>query len=192
MPPPEAGKEPLSAEEQQVFKRWIETGAPYEEFWAFVPAKVPALPEVADSNWSQQPIDLHVLKGLESEGLTPSQEADKRTLIRRVTFDLTGLPPTREEVREFLADESSNAYESLVDRLLAKPQFGEHMARYWLDAARYADTNGYQYDTHRNMWPWRDWVINAYNRNLPFLLGCLLYTSPRPRDGLLSRMPSSS
>ena len=168
MPPPESGKEPLSAEEQQIFKRWIETGAPYEEFWAFVPAKVPALPEIADSNWSQQPIDLHVLKRLESEGLTPSQETDKRTLIRRVTFDLTGLPPTREEVREFLADESSNAYESLVDRLLAKPQFGEHMARYWLDLVRFADTNGMHKDFYRNFIAYRDWIIRAFNDNLGY------------------------
>ncbi|NIP94265.1 MAG: DUF1549 domain-containing protein, partial [Akkermansiaceae bacterium] len=168
MPPEKAHKRPLSKAEQDIIKRWIEAGAPYEEFWAFVPAVMPETPRVEDKTWSEQPIDLHVLKRLESEGLTPSQEADKRTLIRRLAFDLTGLPPTPEEIRTFLADDRPEAYEALVDRLLAKPQYGEHMARYWLDLVRFADTNGMHKDFYRNNVAYRDWVIRAFNENLGY------------------------
>ena len=119
-------------------------------------------------NWPRNDIDHFILARLESEGLTPSPEADKATLLRRLSFDLTGLPPSLKELNTFLSDSSPKAFEKAVDRLLASPSYGEHKARYWLDAGRYADTNGYQYDPHRSMWPWRDWVINAYNRNLPF------------------------
>jgi hypothetical protein len=168
MPPKKAHKKPLSKEEQQIFKRWIVAGAPYEQFWAFVTAVKPKPPVVKNKRWSRQQIDLHVLKRLESAGLSPAREADKRTLIRRVTFELTGLPPTPEEVRAFLADESPRAYESLVDRLLAKKQYGEHMARYWLDLVRFADTNGMHKDFYRNLIAYRDWVIRAFNENLGY------------------------
>ncbi len=128
----------------------------------------PALPEIHQPDWPKNPIDHFVLARLEREGLKPSAEADPRTLIRRVSFDLTGLPPTPAEVDAFLQDHSPNAYEKVVDRLLASPHYGERMAAKWLDAARYADTNGYQTDAERSMWRWRDWVIDAFNRNLPY------------------------
>jgi hypothetical protein len=168
MPPPKAHKKPLSSEEQEIIKRWIEGGAPYEDFWAFVPPKLPADPEVVNRGWSQMPIDLHVIERLESVGLQQSKEADKRTLIRRVIFDLTGLPPSRGEVRAFLSDNSPKAYESLVDRLLAEKHYGEHMARYWLDLVRFADTNGMHKDFYRNFIAYRDWVIRAFNDNLGY------------------------
>jgi len=168
MPPAKAHKKPLSKAEQAIIKSWIEAGAPYERFWAFVPAKKPEIPKVKDSSWSKHPVDLQVLAKLESLGLKPSPEADKRTLIRRVSFDLTGLPPTREEIKAFLADESPQAYEALVDRLLAKKQYGEHLARYWLDLVRFADTNGMHKDFYRNFIAYRDWVIRAFNENLGY------------------------
>ena len=168
MPPPKSHKKRLSKAELDIIKRWIEGGAGYEDFWAFVPPQMPARPEIKDVSWSEQPIDLHVVKKLESGGLKPSQEADKRTLIRRLSFDLTGLPPSREEVRAFLADSSPSAYPKLVDRLLASPQYGEHMARYWLDLVRFADTNGMHKDFYRNNFAYRDWVIRALNENLGY------------------------
>jgi hypothetical protein len=168
MPPPEAHKKPLSEQEQQLVRQWIEAGAPYEDFWAFVPPKQPEPPAVKNHSWSQQEIDLHVLHKLELLGLGPAEEADKRTLIRRLTFDLTGLPPTRDEIHAFLNDESSAAYEHLVNRLLARKQYGEHMARYWLDLVRFADTNGMHKDFYRNFIAYRDWVIRAFNDNLGY------------------------
>ena len=127
-----------------------------------------ALPKVKNPTWPRNPIDHFILARLEKEGLTPSPEADKTTLIRRVTLDLTGLPPTPAEVDAFLADKSPDAYEKVVDRLLASPRYGEHMARNWLDAARYGDTHGLHLDNYREIWPYRDWVIDAFNRNMPF------------------------
>ena len=168
MPPPKAKKKPLSAEEKQLIKSWIEAGAPYEDFWAFIPASLPKVPAVKNTAWSNQRIDLHVLQRLEPAGLKPSAEADKRTLIRRVSFDLTGLPPGRDELRAFLADKNPKAYENLVDRLLASQQYGEHMARYWLDLVRFADTNGNHKDFFRNTSSYRDWVIRAFNSNLGY------------------------
>ncbi len=168
MPPAKSHKKPFSEQERAILKRWIDAGAPYERFWAFVPAVKPELPEVNDAAWSKRPIDLHVLAKLDSLGLRPSQDADKRALIRRVTFDLTGLPPTREEIKAFLEDERPQAYEALVDRLLGKEQFGEHLARYWLDLVRFADTNGMHKDFYRNFIAYRDWVIRAYNENLGY------------------------
>jgi len=168
MPPRDSSKKPLTESERLIIRRWIEQGAPYADFWAFVPPRKPALPQVANRQWSEQPIDRFVLSRLEAEGLAPSPAADRRTLIRRLNFDLTGLPPTREEIREFLADNSPGAYERLVDRLLAKPQYGEHMTRYWLDLVRFADTNGIHHDHYREMSPYRDWVIRAFNENLPY------------------------
>ncbi|HSG69811.1 MAG TPA: DUF1549 domain-containing protein, partial [Planctomycetaceae bacterium] len=167
MPPPDSNKK-LSPKEIQTLQRWIEQGAEYEPHWALIPPERPALPEVSNTDWPRNEIDRFVLARLERGGLAPSPEASKETLIRRVSLDLTGLPPTPEEVDAFLADDSPNAYEALVDRLLASPRYGETMAAEWLDAARYADTDGYQNDRYRYMSPWRDWVIAAYNRNLPF------------------------
>ncbi len=168
MPPPYSSKKPLSAEQKEIIKRWIEAGAEYTAFWAFVSPKKPALPECENRDWGRQPLDRFVLSRLESERLLPSPAADRRTLIRRVTFDLTGLPPTRDQIDAFLADKSPDAYERLVDRLMAKPQYGEHMTKYWLDLVRFADTNGIHHDHYREMSPYRDWVIRSFNANLRY------------------------
>jgi mono/diheme cytochrome c family protein len=167
MPPPDSGRK-LSAEQIERVRRWIEQGAKWQGHWSFIPPRRPALPAVARGEGVRNPIDAFVLSRLEREGLAPAGEAERTTLIRRVALDLTGLPPTFAEVDLFLADTSADAYERLVDRLLDSPRFGERMATRWLDGARYADTNGYQSDGERFMWRWRDWVIDAYNRNLPF------------------------
>ena len=161
-------REALTADEVETIKLWINQGADWESHWAFIPPEKPAVPEVENPNWAKNPIDHFVLEKLEKESLDPSKLADKEILIRRVTLDLTGIPPTIEEIDAYLADESPNAYEKLVERLLQSPRYGERMAVEWLDAARYADTNGYQTDGERSMWRWRDWVINAYNENMPF------------------------
>jgi hypothetical protein len=172
MPPPESQKR-LDPRQIDLLRRWVEAGAPYEEHWAFVPPRSAAPPQVKNANWSRQPIDRFVLARLEQEGLAPNPEADQRTLIRRVTLDLTGLPPTLAEIDAFLqeasrADSTDHAYERLVDRLLARPQYGEHMTRYWLDLVRFADTNGLHHDHYREMTPYRDWVIRSFNDNYPF------------------------
>lgn len=168
MPPAKSHKKPLNESELEIIKSWIEAGAPYEDFWAFVPPALPATPEVEKEDWSQKPIDLHVLARLEEAGQAPAEKADKRSLIRRVTFDLTGLPPTREEVAAFLADDRPEAYEELVNGLIQREQYGEHMARYWLDLVRFADTNGMHKDFYRNFIAYRDWVIRAFNDNLGY------------------------
>ncbi len=185
MPPPGSHKT-LSADQKEKLKRWIAEGAAYEPHWAYAPPSRPAVPAVENTRWPRNPIDSFILARLEQEGLTPSSEADRGTLIRRVSLDLIGLPPTRAEVEAFVADASPGAYEKLVDRLLASPHYGERMAVDWLDAARYADTNGYQVDRDRENWPWRDWVIAAFNANMPFdqftihqLAGDLLPNSTR-------------
>ncbi len=167
MPPPDSGKT-LSPQQIKLFQRWIEEGAHWQEHWSFITPQRPVVAVPAQANWVRNPIDSFIKLRLEKEGLQPAPEADKFTLIRRVTFDLTGLPPTLAEVEAFLADNSPDAYEKVVDRLLASPRFGENMARYWLDAARYGDTHGLHLDNERSMWPYRDWVIGAFNRNLPF------------------------
>ncbi|HXH60862.1 MAG TPA: DUF1549 domain-containing protein, partial [Fimbriimonadaceae bacterium] len=167
MPPPDSHKT-LSAEEKQTLYDWIAQGAKYKIHWAFVKPVRPPLPEVKDASWPKNGIDDFVLAKLEENGLAPAQEADKRTLIRRVTLDLIGLPPTPEQVDAFLADGSPNAYEKVVDRLLASPRYGERMAMDWMDYARYADSNGYQADYERFQWRWRDWVIGAFNKNMPY------------------------
>ena len=167
MPPPGSGKQ-LSADEIERIARWIREGAKWEPHWAFIPPVRPAIPPIKEATPFDNPIDAFVQARLEAQGLSRSPQAAKTTLLRRVTLDLTGLPPTPAEVRAFLADQSPDAYERVVDRLLASPRYGERMAARWLDAARYADTNGYQDDGIRHMWRWRDWVIEAYNRNLPF------------------------
>jgi mono/diheme cytochrome c family protein len=167
MPPPETHKT-LTPREIALLERWIKEGAPYEPHWAFIKPERPALPEVRQAGLVANPIDRFVLARLEEEGLTPNPEADRHTLIRRVTLDLTGLPPTPAEIDAFVHDTSPKAYEVLVDRLLARPSYGEHRARYWLDAVRYADTHGYHFDNYRSIWPYRDWVIDAFNANQPF------------------------
>jgi hypothetical protein len=167
MPPKKSGKS-LTAAQKELIKRWIEQGARWADHWAFVPPGTPALPEVKQKDWAKNPIDAFILAMLEKEGLKPSPEAEKTTLIRRTSQDVTGLPPTPEEVDAYLADDSPRAYEKLVDRLIASPRYGERMALDWLDAARFADTHGFHIDSQRDMWPWRDWLINAFNKNQRF------------------------
>jgi hypothetical protein len=166
--PPTDERQQLTAAQIERIKTWIQQGAKWDTHWAFVSPQRPAVPEVENKNWPRGAIDHFVLARLEQEGLAPSGEADRRTLVRRLTLDLTGLPPTPKEVQAFLTDSSDDAYGKLVDRLLATPQFGERLAVDWLDASRYADTHGFHEDFHRDMWPWRDWVIRALNDNMPF------------------------
>lgn len=166
--PPVDSDHSLTDDQIQRIRRWIEQGAPWSEHWAFTPPERPKPPEVNRDDWSRTPIDHFILARLEAGDLSPADPADKRTLIRRVTLDLTGLPPTPQQVRQFLNDDRPGAYERLVDRLLNSPRYGERMAWPWLDAARYADTNGYQDDPERTMWPWRDRLVEALNENLPF------------------------
>jgi cytochrome c553 len=167
MPPP-ALKKVLTAEQKQLLERWIAAGAEYEPHWSFSPPVRPELPAVTDDTWVRNPIDRFILARLEAEGLRPAPEADRRTLARRVALDLTGLPPDPAVVAAFVADPSADAYERLVDGLLASLEWGEHRGRHWLDYARYADTHGIHIDNFREMWTYRQWVINAFNRNLPF------------------------
>lgn len=167
MPPAYTHKQ-LKPEQIATLKRWIAQGAEYELHWAYIPPKLPALPVVKNAAWVRNPIDRFILARLEKEGLKPAPEADRRTLARRLSLDLTGLPPDPADVAKFVNDRSPNAYEKLVDYYLASPRYGEHRARYWLDAARYADTNGIHFDNYREIWSYRDWVINAYNKNEPF------------------------
>jgi hypothetical protein len=166
MPPPEAKIGRLSAEQVEILKRWIAEGANYEPHWAFV---APAKPDRLAVEPGQHPIDGIVGEKLAKRGLALQPEADRRTLIRRASFDITGLPPTPAEVEAFVADTSPDAYEKLLDRLLASPRYGERMATDWMDLARYSDSYGFQVDRPRpDMWPWRDWVIKAFNTNLPW------------------------
>lgn len=167
MPPPDSGLL-LAPAERESLKQWIEAGAPYAAHWAFVPPRKASPPVVKQTDWPRGAIDHFILARLEQEGLRPSVEANRSTIIRRLSFDLTGLPPTPEEVAEFQADDSANAVESLVDRLLTSPHFGERMAQVWLDLARYADSDGYHDDTTRSMWRYRDYVIESFNHNKPF------------------------
>src|ERR1700751_4784645 len=167
MPPPEAHKT-LKPEQIALLREWVKQGAQYEELWSFLPPKHQAGPVVQNSASVRNAIDNFVLAQLEKEGLKPSPEADRRSLIRRVTYDLTGLPPTPEEVQGFVADSAPDAYEKVVDRLLASPRYGEHRAHYWLDVARYGDTNGMHLDNFRSIWPYRDYVIKSFNQNKPF------------------------
>ena len=171
MPPPKSGKK-LTAEEIDVLKRWVAEGAPWGGHWAFEPVAKVEPPRTEDASWSRGPVDSFLLARMEEEGLKPSPEAEPTALLRRVTLDLTGLPPTIAEVDGFLAAVDAvglgAAYEKAVDRLLDSPRYGEHMARYWLDAARYGDTHGLHLDNFREMWPYREWVIRAFNANKPF------------------------
>lgn len=167
MPPPSTHKT-VSADEIRLLRQWIQEGAEYEPHWAFIPPIAPALPEVSDKAWVRNDIDRFVLAKLDEKGLKPSPEADKRTLIRRVYLDLIGLPPTPEQVEAFVNDETPDAYERIVDELLASEHHGERMALPWLDASRYADSNSFQFDNNRWAWPWRDWLIKQINSNRPF------------------------
>ena len=185
MPPVETGRS-LSRQEIEKIQQWIAAGAEYSRHWSYEPPQRQPLPQVSNSAWCRNPIDYFVLARLEAAGLKPEPEADRYRLIRRLSLDLTGLPPTIEEVDAFVRDESTDAYERLVDRLLASPAYGEHWARKWLDLARYADTTGYEKDSTRTIWPYRDWVINALNADMPYdkftieqLAGDLL---PNPTD----------
>jgi cytochrome c553 len=166
--PPEESHKKLNPEQKLLIRRWIVAGAKYEMHWAFIPPSRPEIPRVRNSTWGRNPIDAFILSRLEAEKLKPSGEAERRALIRRVSLDLTGLPPAPAEVEAVLADTSPGAYEKVVDRLLASPRWGEHRGRYWLDAARYGDTHGIHFDNFREMWTYRDWVFNAFNRNMPF------------------------
>ncbi|MFN6189344.1 MAG: PSD1 and planctomycete cytochrome C domain-containing protein [Planctomycetia bacterium] len=167
MPPPEAG-ERLPEKQVDLLKRWIAAGATYEPHWAYVPPQRPAVPAVKQAAWPKNDIDRFILARLEAEGLEPQPEADRATLARRLALDLTGLPPTPDEVEAFVADPAADAVERLVDRLLAHDGYGEHMARQWLDLARYADSAGYADDPPRTIWGWRDWVVRAFDANMPF------------------------
>jgi len=167
MPPPE-NKHPLTDAQKEILKQWVAQGAEYQPHWAFIAPKQAPLPKVKDRKWPANELDYFVLARLEQEKLKPSKEADRYTLIRRVYLDLIGLPPTPEQAAAFVNDKSPNAYEKVVDGLLASPHYGERWARRWLDLARYADTNGYEKDRPRSIWPYRDWVINALNADKPF------------------------
>ncbi|MDE0324972.1 MAG: DUF1553 domain-containing protein [Candidatus Poribacteria bacterium] len=166
--PPAGFNKTLTPEQIEAITQWIREGAKWEEHWAFTTPVSPTPPDVKNDGWVRNPIDAFILSRLEKEGLQPASEADKRTLIRRLSFDLTGLPPTREEIHQFLADDSPDAYEKVIDAFMAKPEYGEHLARFWLDVARYGDTHGLHLDNYREMWPYRDWVIEAFTKNMPF------------------------
>ncbi len=167
MPPPESKKE-LTAAQKETLRRWIAEGAEYQPHWSFLAAKRPELPAVKNAAWVKNPIDAFVLAKLEAMGLAPAPEADKRTLARRLSLDITGLPPAPELVEKFVNDTAANVYEKLIDELMQSKHWGEHRGRYWLDAARYADTNGIHFDNFRENWAYREWLIDAFNRNVPF------------------------
>lgn len=166
--PPAYSHKTLTPQQKDTLKRWIAQGAPWKEHWSFAAPVRPAVPAVKDKRWVRNPIDNFILAKLEAAGLKPAPEADRRTLARRLSLDVTGLPPDPPQVEAFVNDKSPNAYEAYLDKLFASEHYGEHRARYWLDAARYADTHGIHVDNYREMWPYRDWVIRAFNRNLPF------------------------
>lgn len=166
--PPVKTKRTLDSRQKEALKQWIASGAKYQAHWSFIPPVKSEVPEVKNKEWVQNPIDAFILARLENEGLQPAPEADRATLVRRVSLDLTGLPPSPELVQEFENDPSPDAYEKLVDRLLASEHYGEHRARYWLDGARYADSNGIHFDNYREIWSYREWVINAFNDNMHF------------------------
>ncbi|WP_138991256.1 PSD1 and planctomycete cytochrome C domain-containing protein [Larkinella sp. C7] len=167
MPPPSSNLK-LSTREINLIEKWIKQGAKYEKHWAFVAPKKPAIPEVDQTDWPKNEIDHFILHKQEQKGLAPNEEADKERLLKRLSLDLTGLPPSLPLMDQFLADNSPNAYEKAVDQLLKNPAYGEKMALHWLDLARYADSHGYQDDGYRTQWPWRDWVIHAFNKNMHY------------------------
>ncbi|MDH4389785.1 MAG: DUF1549 domain-containing protein, partial [Fimbriimonas sp.] len=168
MPPPDSGLPRLTAQQIKLLSDWINQGGRYEKHWALVPPKTTELPTVKDLKWVRNDIDRFVLAKLEEKGLKPAPEADRSTLLRRATLALTGLDPTTDELNNYLGDSAPGAYERAVDRLLASQRYGEHEARYWLDAVRYGDTHGLHLDNERSIYPYRDWVVNAFNKDLPF------------------------
>ena len=192
MPPPET-KKTLTPEQKALLVRWIKEGAEYEPHWSFIPPTKPAVPAVKTESWVKNPIDAFILARLEAKGLTPAPEADRRTLARRAAFDVTGLPPDPAAVEAFVADTRTDAYERYLDNLFARPEWGEHRGRHWLDYARYADTHGIHFDNFREMWTFRQWVVEAFNKNLPFdqfteiqLAGDLVNLGPdAPADAIL-------
>ena len=167
MPPPDAQKS-LTNSQKQLLVRWIKEGADFQQHWAFEPVQQEIRKPHRSDNWSRNPIDHYIYARLRREGLRPAAPADKATLLRRISFDLTGLPPTLDDAKRFLADESQDAIEKYIDQLLLSSAYGEHMALYWLEASRYADTDGYQNDRTRHHHVWRDWVIMAFNENMPY------------------------
>ena len=190
MPPPESNKS-LSGQQKQILKRWVEQGAEYQKHWALIPPERPKLSDVENKSWVRNPIDQIVLRGLERENLKPAPTADANTIFRRLHLDISGLPPSVDETKQFVADfnasdKKDRVLSDWIDRLMERSSWGEHRARYWLDAARYADTHGMHYDNYREMWPYRDWVIRSFNKNQPFnqfvteqLAGDLLENSTR-------------
>ena len=167
MPPP-ASNLSLTSHEINLIEKWIKQGAKYEPHWAFVAPQTPELPQVKNQEWAKNEIDLFILQKQEQSGMSPSEEADKERLLKRVSLDLVGLPPSLEMMKRFLADTSANAYEKVVDELLQSPAYGEKMAVHWMDVARFADSHGFQDDGYRSQWPWRDWAIHAFNENMPY------------------------
>ncbi len=167
MPPPESNLT-LTEREKTIIRRWIEQGAEWKEHWSFIPPEKPEVPEIEDEDRASNEIDHFILARLEQEGLSPAPAAEAEKLLRRVSFDLTGLPPSIEEIEAFRNDHSEEAYAKIVDRLLSTDAYAEKMASHWMDIARYADTHGYQDDLERTMWPWRDWVIHAFRKNMPY------------------------
>ena len=167
MPPPES-KLSLSEREIRLIKKWIEQGATYEPHWAFIPPAKASIPEVNENSWPQNELDFFILAKQEELGFEPNEKADKEALLKRLSMDLIGLPPSLELMDSFLADNSEDAYTRLVEKLLSSPAYGEKMAVYWMDIARFADSHGFQDDSYRSQWPWRDWVIHAFNKNMPY------------------------
>lgn len=168
MPPVNSHLPSLTESEIETIKKWIQQGAKYEKHWAFVTPTKPVLPKVNNTSWPVNEIDFFVLNQMEKHGLSPNEAADKERLLKRISFDITGLPPTPEQTDKFLKDQSANAYGKMVDEFLQQPAYGERMALPWLDISRYADSHGYQDDNYRTQWPWRDWVIHAFNKNMPY------------------------
>ncbi|MFN3298999.1 MAG: DUF1549 domain-containing protein, partial [Sediminibacterium sp.] len=168
MPSPESHLGTLSENEIALIKKWIQQGAKYEKHWAFIHPEKKSIPKIKHNDWAKNEIDFFVVSALENIGLQPNEEADKERLLKRLSLDITGLPPSLQLMDQFVNDASENAYEKVVDILMKTPQYGEKMAVHWLDIARYADSYGYQDDNIRTQWPWRDWVIHAFNKNLPY------------------------
>jgi len=166
--PPRASNLKLTTNEISIIEQWIKQGAKYEKHWAFTPPTLPEIPEISDHEWAKNELDHFVWDKLKEKGMEPNPEADRERLLKRVSLDLTGLPPSTVLMEKFMADNSQRAYEKIVDMLLKSPAYGEKMALQWLDVARYADSHGYQDDSYRSQWPWRDWVIHAFNQNMPY------------------------
>ena len=167
MPPPESNLD-LSDREKEILKKWVLQGGKWDKHWAYIKPELPIVPEVKNINWTTNEIDYFILRKLESKGMSPSKIEEKEILLRRVYFDIIGLPPLVSDIDNFISDKSPNAYEKIIDKLLESEAYGERMASIWMDLSRYGDSHGYQDDQERIMWPWRDWVIHAYNSNMPY------------------------